>query len=166
VFGAFFWWQGLTLVKGAVGSTPPAWPSKRGKWVATDTPRDSSHQPDKCQRCMGTDTLFALSEAVHSMNKVHSLVYGPPSLPPTFPECLTQAIRIVEDEEGDQGMDVMMRAADLFDKDTRTIIAYLAFTKREMRSTWLHCRLGQVAHEATLMDLSMFPNADINADML
>ena len=72
----------------------------------------------------------------------------------------------MEDEEGDHGMDVMMRAADLFEKETRTPIAYLAFTKREMHSTWLHRRLGRGAQEAALMDLSMFPNADINADRL
>jgi len=110
--------------------------------------------------------LFALSEAVHSMNEVHSLVAGPPSLPPTSPECLAQAIQLVEDEEGDHGMDVMMRAADLFENDTKTPIAYLAFTKREMHSKWLHHRLGQGAQEAALMDFSMFPNADINADRL
>jgi len=28
------------------------------------------------------------------------------------------------------GMDVLMKAADLFERDTRTPIAYLAFTKR------------------------------------
>ena len=86
-------------------------------------------------------------------------------LPPMSPECLTQAIQLVEDEEGEYGMDVLMKAADLFERDTRTPIAYLAFTKREMCSTWLHCRLDLGAQEATLMKLSMFPIADMNADM-
>jgi len=71
----------------------------------------------------------------------------------------------VEDEEGEYGMDVLRKAANLFERDTRTPISYLALTKREMHSTWLHCRLDWGTQEATLMDLSMFPNVDMNADM-
>src|SRR5882724_13074981 len=112
-------------------------------------------------RCENKDALFALSNAVHTMNNVHVSVAGPSMLPPMSPECLTQAIQLVEDEEGEYGMDVLMKVADLFERDTRTPIAYLAFTKREMCSTWLHHRLDWGAQEATLMDLSMFPNADM-----
>ena len=60
-------------------------------------------------------------------------------------------IKLVEDKEGDNGVDMMMKAADLFKKDTRTPIAYLAFTKRELCSTWLHHMLDQVAQEAAVL---------------
>ena len=154
------------MVKDAFASTPPlALPSKLRKRVAADTPRDSGRQPDKCRRRTGTDALFALSDVVQTMNDVHMSVAGPSALPPTSPEHLAQAIRLVEDEEGECGMDVLMKAADLFERDTRTPIAYLAFTKREMRSTWLHRRLDRGAQEAALINLSMFPIADMNADM-
>src|SRR5882724_13502361 len=99
------------------------------------------------------------------MNNVYMSVAGPSALPHTSPEHLAQAIRLVEDEEGEYGMDVLMKAADLCERDTRTPIAYLAFTKREMHSTWLHHRLDWGAQEAALMNLSMFPIADMNADM-
>ena len=154
------------MVKDAFASTPPpAQPSKVRKRVGTDTPRDSGHQPDKHRHRTGTDALFALSNAVHTMNNVHVSVAGPSVLPPTSPERLSQAIRLVEDEEGEYGMDVLMKVTYLFERDTRTPIAYLAFTKREVHSTWLHHRLDWGAQEAALMDLSMFPNADMNADM-
>jgi len=48
-------------------------------------------------------------------------------------------------------------SVDLFEKDSRAPIAYLAFEKRGMRSTWLAPQAGPVAQESALMDLSVFP---------
>jgi len=63
----------------------------------------------------------------------------------------------VEVEEGDLGAETLMQAVDIFEQDSRAQIAYLAFQKRGMRSTWLHCRLDWMAQESALMDLSVFP---------
>ena len=106
--------------------------------------------------------LYAISDAVQSMSAPHvvqSLTGGPSLLPPTSPERLTRAIQLVEGEEGDMGADILMRAVDLFEQDSRAPIAYLAFEKRGLHSTWLHRRLDRVAHESALMDLSAFPPA-------
>ena len=67
------------------------------------------------------------------------------------------AIKLVEVEEGDLGAETLMQVVDLFEQDSRAPIAYLAFEKRGMNSTWLHRRLDRVAQESALMDLSVFP---------
>jgi len=68
---------------------------------------------------------------------------------------MTKAIWLVEEEEGQGGSDVLMKAVDLFHSDPRNPIAYLAFSKKEMRSTWLHHELDQVAQNAAILDFSM-----------
>jgi len=50
-----------------------------------------------------------------------------------------------------------MQAMDLFCSDSRNPIAYLAFSKKEMRSIWLHHELDQVAQKAAIFDFSMLP---------
>jgi len=55
---------------------------------------------------------------------------------------MTKVIKLMEEEEGQGGSDVLMKTVDLFCSDPRNPIAYLAFSK-EMRSTWLHCELVQ-----------------------
>jgi len=139
--------------------TPAALSSSKGDSAAgaTDTPRHSGRKPDRRRRQSGADALYAISEAVHSMSVPHPSTSGPSILPPTSPEHLTQAIKLVEVEEGDLGAETLMQAVDLFEQDSRAPIAYLAFEKRGMRSTWLHCRLDRVAQELALMDLSVFP---------
>ena len=68
---------------------------------------------------------------------------------------MTKAIQIVEEEEGQGGSDLLMQAVELFCSDSRNPIAYLAFSKKEMRSIWLHCE--QVAQKAAIFDFSMLP---------
>jgi len=142
-----------------MGMTPAALSSSKGDSAAgaADTPRHSGRKPDRRRRRSGADALYAISEAVHSMSVPHPSTSGPSILPPTSPECLTRAIKLVEVEEGDLGVETLMKAVDLFEKDSRAPIAYLAFEKRGMRSTWLHRRLDRVAQESALMDLSVFP---------
>jgi len=82
---------------------------------------------------------------------------GPAILLQGSPEQTTKAIWLVEEEEGQGGSDVCMKAVDLFCSDPRKHIAYLAFSKKEMRSTWLHCKLDQVAQNAAILDFSMLP---------
>jgi len=81
----------------------------------------------------------------------------PAILPSASPEQMTKAIWLVEEEEGQGGSDVLMKAVDLFHSDPRNPIAYLAFSKKEMRSTWLHHELDQVAQNAAILDFSMLP---------
>ena len=90
------------------------------------------------------------------MSVPHPLTGGVSVLLPTSPECLTWAIKLVEVEEGDLGVETLMQVVDLFEQDSRAPIAYLAFEKRGMHSTWLHHRLDWVAHESALMNLSVF----------
>jgi len=70
---------------------------------------------------------------------------------------MTQAIKLVEEEEGQGGSDVLMKAVDLFSGDPRNPIAYLSFSKKEIRSTWLHHEPDQVAQNAAILDFSMLP---------
>ena len=157
------WCRGLTVAKIAMGMAPVVLSSSRGgSHAANSTPRNSGRKPDKRQRRSGADVLYAISDAVQSMSAprgVHSSTAGPSVLPQTSPERLTQAIKLVEGEEGDMGADILMRVVDLFEQDSRAPIAYLAFEKRGLRSTWLHRRLDWVAHESALMDISVFPPA-------
>jgi len=76
---------------------------------------------------------------------------------PASPEKMTKAIQIVKEEEGEGGSDLLMQAVDLFHSDSRNPIAYLAFSKKEMRSIWLHHELDQVAQKAAIFDFSMLP---------
>ena len=69
---------------------------------------------------------------------------------------MTKVIKLMEEEEGQGGSDVM-QAVDLFCSDPRNAIAYLAFSKKEMRSIWIHHELYQVAHNAAILDFSMLP---------
>jgi len=79
----------------------------------------------------------------------------------TSPECLTKAIKLVEDEEGEMGMESVMLAVDLFQCDCKAPIAYLAFSKMEMRRAWLHCQLAQTTQNTAILDnYSMFPSVD------
>src|SRR5882724_2216119 len=144
-----------------MGMTPAALSSSKGDSAAgaTDTPRHSGHKPDRRRRRSGADALYAISEAVHSMSVPHPSTSGPSILLPTSPERLTWAIKLVEDEGGDLGAETLMQAVDLFEKDSRAPIAYLAFEKRGMCSTWLHRKLDWVAHELAFMDLSVFPQS-------
>ena len=98
--------------------------------------------------------MFAMSEAVM---KGFAGGSGPEVVPPASPERMTKAIQLVEEEEGQCGSDVLMQAVDLFRSDPRNPIAYLAFSKKEMRSIWLHRELAQVAHNAAILDFSMLP---------
>ena len=70
---------------------------------------------------------------------------------------MTKAIQLVEEEEGQGGSDVLMKAVDLFRSDPRIPISYLAFSKKEMRSIWIHRELDQVAQKAAIFDFSMLP---------
>ena len=81
----------------------------------------------------GVDAFYALSEAVAKST---------PALPPgglTSPERMTKAISLVEDEEEDMGTEVMMQAVELFQRDHKATIAYLAFKRKESRRVWLDC---------------------------
>ena len=98
--------------------------------------------------------MFAMSEAV---SRSFSGGSDPAILPSASPEQMTKAIQLVEEEEGWGGSDVLMKAVDLFHSDPRNPIAYLAFSKKEMRSTWLHHELDQVAQNAAILDFSMWP---------
>jgi len=98
--------------------------------------------------------MFAMSEAV---SRSFSGGSDPAILPLASPERMTKAIRLVEEEEVQGGADVLMKAVDLFCSDPRNPIAYLAFSKKEMRSTWLHRELDQVAQNAAILDFSMLP---------
>jgi len=153
------WYHGLTKPKG-VGLTPGL-SSQGGSHRAADMPRNSGRRPDRRRRRSGADALYALSDAVHSMSVPHSSTVGPSALPPTSPECLTQAIRLAEVEEADLGADLLLRAVDLFEQDSRAPIAYLAFGKRGLRSTWLHRRLDRAAHESGLGSGTLFPQEDM-----
>jgi len=128
--------------------------SALGKRRAPDTPRDSGHLPDKLQCRTGVEEMFAMSKAVM---KGFAGGSGPEVVPPASPEWLTKAIQLVEEEEGQCGSDVLMQAVDLFHSDPRNPIAYLDFSKKEMRSIWLHRELAQVAHNAAILDFSMLP---------
>ena len=128
--------------------------SAPGKCRAPDTPRDSGHLPDKHRCCTGVEAMFAMSEAVM---KGFAGGSGPEVVPPASPERMTKAIQLVEEEEGQCGSDVLMQAVDLFRSDPRNPIAYLALSKKEMRSIWLHRELAQVAHNAAILDFSMLP---------
>ena len=101
--------------------------------------------------------MFSMSEAVAKSFPGGS---GPLVFLPASPERMTKAIQIMEEEEGQGGSDVLMQAVDLFLSDSRNPIAYLAFSK-EMRSTWLHRELGQVAQNAAILDCSMLPADNI-----
>jgi len=98
--------------------------------------------------------MFSMSEAVM---KGFAGGSGPEVVPPASPERMTKAIQLVEEEEGQCGSDVLMQAVDLFRSDPRNPIAYLALSKKEMRSIWLHRELAQVAHNAAILDFSMLP---------
>ena len=98
--------------------------------------------------------MFAMSEA---MTNSFSDESGPMVLPPTSPERMTKAIQIVEEEAGQGGSDLLMQAVDLFRSDPRNPIEYLAFSKKEMRSIWLHHEVYQGAHNAAILGFSMLP---------
>jgi len=74
---------------------------------------------------MGID---AMSDAV---TKSLSGGSGMALLPPASPEQMTQAIKLVEEEEGQGGSDVLMKSVDLFHSDPRNPTAYLDFSKKE-----------------------------------
>src|SRR5882724_5733052 len=122
--------------------TPTVQKSTPTKHWAPDTPHDSGHLPDMHWHHTGVEAMFALSEAVTNSFSVES---GPVVIPPVSPEQMTKAIQIVEEKEGEGGSDLLMQAVDLFHSDSRNPIAYLAFSKKEMKSIWLHCELDQVA---------------------
>jgi len=134
--------------------------SKLSKRGATEFPRDSGCKPDKHQHSSGADGLFAISAAMQSMSGAFasgSGASGPAAAILSSPECLTQAIQLVEVEEADWGSESLMQAVDLFQRDPRTPISYLAFTKRELQSMWLH---RQLAQNMAILDVSLFPEAD------
>ena len=115
-----------------MGMTPAALSSSKGDSAAgaADTPCHSGYKPDRCRCQSGTDALYAISEAVHSMSVPHPSTSGPSVLLPTSPEHLMWAIKLVEVEEGNLGAETLMQVVDLFEQDSRAPIAYLAFEKR------------------------------------
>ena len=92
------------MAKIAMGMAPVVLSSSKGGiHAANDTPHHSSCKPDNFQCQSGADVLYAISEAAQSMSAqcgVHSSTGGPYVLPPISLECLTQAIKLVEGEEG------------------------------------------------------------------
>jgi len=104
--------------------------------------------------------MYSLSDAVQSMSGAFASGSTSSALPPASPEHLTRAIQVVEAEEEAYGPESLMNAVDLFHRDPRSPIAYLAFNKKEMRSTWLHCQLRKAAEEKAILDFSMCP--DVN----
>jgi len=68
---------------------------------------------------------------------------------------MTKAIQIVG-KRRTGGSDLLMQAV-IYSTVTLETIAYLAFSKKEMRSIWLHHKLDQVAHNAAILDFSMLP---------
>lgn len=93
-------------------------------------PWDSGCKAGKCQHYTSIDVLFAISEAV---TKVAELENNVPALALGIlitPECLSKAISVVEDEEGNMGIESVMQSAALFQQDGKASIAYLAFKKR------------------------------------
>jgi len=50
-----------------------------------------------------------------------------------------------------------MDAVELFHCDPRNTIAYLAFSQRQMRSTWLHHQLRKAAEEKAILDFFNVP---------
>jgi len=147
-------------LKDLVSVTPANLTSKTGKRQAKELPCDSGRKPDKHQCRSGAEGLFSLSQAVESMASAFASGSGASETPAailTSPECLTKAIQLVEEEEADWGSESLMQAVDLFQHDPRTPIAYLAFTKKELRSMWLH---HQLAQNMAILDVSMFPEAD------
>src|SRR5882672_8310598 len=104
--------------------------------------------------------MYALSEAVHSMSGAFASGSTSSVLPPASPERFTRAIQLVEAEEGESGPDSLMEAVELFHRDPGNPIAYLAFSQRQMRSTWLHHQLSKAAEEKAILYFSMFP--DVN----
>ena len=101
-----------------------------------EQPHDSGQK--QCLCCLGVEAMYALLEAVHSMSGAFASGSTSSVLPPGSLECLTRAIQLVEAEEGRCGLDFVMDAVELFHCDPRNPIAYLAFSQRQMRSTWLH----------------------------
>jgi len=104
--------------------------------------------------------MYALLEAVHGMSGAFASGSTSSVLLPASLEHLTRAIQLVEAEEGESGPDSLMEAVELFHRDPRNPIAYLAFSQRQMRSTWLHHQLSKAAEEKAILYFSMFP--DVN----
>ena len=65
--------------------------------------------------------MFAMSKAV---SRSFSGGSDPAILLSAFPEQKNKAIQLVEEEEGQGGSDVLMKAVDLFCSDPRNPIAY------------------------------------------
>ena len=73
----------------------------------------------------------------------------------TSPQRMSKAISLVEDEERNESL---MQAIDLFERDRKAPIVYLALKKKEARRAWLHRRLAQEAENTALMNnFTMFP---------
>src|SRR5882724_3514930 len=143
----------MNFFQRSVGMTPTFQKLAPRKCQAPETPWSSGRLPDKHQCQTDVDAIFVMSKAV---SRSFSGGSDPAILPSASPEQMTKAIWLVEEEEGQGGSNVLMKAADLFHSDPRNPIAYLAFSK-EMRSTWLHHELDQVAQNAAILDFSMLP---------
>ena len=129
-----------------------------GKCHAMELACNSGCKTDKHQCRSGPGAMYALSDTVQSMSGAFASGSTASVLPPASPEYLTRAIQVVEAEEGEYGLESLMNAVDLFHSDPRYPIAYLAFNRQEMRSTWLHCQLSKAAEEKAILDFSMFPH--------
>ena len=104
-------WANPSLAQPALVTTPLPNESRQSKHRLITEPQDSGCKVTKHVRHTGVDALYALSEAV---------VKSMPALPPgglTSPECMTEAISLVEGEEEDMGTEAMMQAVELFQWD-------------------------------------------------
>src|SRR5882724_9036682 len=123
-------------------------------------PQPSGRKSDKRQRLSGTGALYAMSEAMENMaaGYASSSALGAVLNFQSLPECMTRAIRLVEDQETLLDDQTILQAVGLFHHDPSLATAYLAFGRQGLRSKWLEQELAMdSAATASQLSLPMYP---------